>query len=161
TISRSVRRRSNWAVGWRPRPYLRVGKIAFHAVAHSDATVHAILPTLRPRSDAAGLQRVLVVDRRDRAAPGPVKFLQQLLGRGAAALDELVERREMARLVVPGGVEAAAAREARMREGKALPGDIEETAPVDGRTKPEPRHGVAQHLPFRGSPVLDDVPGGI
>src|SRR5262249_16826191 len=107
------------------------------------------------------LQRVLVVDRRDRAAPGPMEFRQQLLGRGAAARDELVERIEMARLVAALRIEAAAALEPLVGDREGLRRQIEQTAPADRRAKPQPRHVVAQLLPLLGGPVLDDVPGGV
>src|SRR5262249_15515562 len=105
--------------------------------------------------------RVFAVDRRDQAAPGSAKLLQQFLGRRAALLDHLVEWREMPALVAAGRIEPVAPAQARMRERDAFARELGYQAPPDLRLEAELRHVVAQLLALFGAPVLDDVPGRI
>src|SRR5260370_26949497 len=64
-------------------------------------------PSIRAdqRSD---LERVFLVGRFHRAAPRAVEFLQHLLGRGAAGIDNPLQRLEMTALVTAKVIGAAA-----------------------------------------------------
>ena len=107
------------------------------------------------------LIRVFGEHRRDAAAPGAVKFLQQLLGRCDAAGDELLQRTQITRLVVAVGIEPGAARQSLARQPQRNGREIEHALAADLRLEAEPRHVVAQLLPFVRGPVLHDLPAGV
>src|SRR5262245_14784836 len=82
------------------------------------------------------------------AAPRAVEFLDQFLGRGRAARDDVVERLEMTALVATADVDAPAAREALVRERQAVAREIAYDTAADRCLEAEPRHVVTQLLAF-------------
>src|SRR6185312_14272270 len=107
------------------------------------------------------LKRIFGIGRLDRTAPGTVEFIQQLFGRRAPAIDDAIERLEMAGLVAAEMIDAVAPAQTRMREHEAFLGDLEQIAVLDPRLEAKARHLVAQGLAFFRGPVLCDVPGRI
>src|SRR5713101_774876 len=106
--------------------------------------------------------RLLFLERRlDRAVPGTVIILQQLLGRGDAALDEGSDRLEIAGLIAALGIAPGAALEPGTRKRETFPREIERGPAADRRPEAEPRHVLAQLLALFGRPALDPVPRGI
>ena len=90
-----------------------------------------------------------------------MKFLEHLLGRGTAGVNNPVQRLEMTGLVTAEMIDVPAPPQPRMRQRQALPGDFEQIALPDSGLEAEPRHVIAQRLAFMSVPVLDEVPGGI
>src|SRR5215204_6469466 len=70
------------------------------------------------------LEHALLESRLDRVAPGAVVAVEEVLGGGAAAGEDSVERVEEVGLVTPVGVEHGATAQARAREGKRVAGDV-------------------------------------
>src|ERR1700680_471922 len=95
------------------------------------------------RSQQLDLKRVFLIGRLHRASPGAAEFLQHLFGRRAAAVDDSLQRFEMAALVAAGMIEAAAPPQARMRQRQAFLGDFEQIAILDPRLEAEARTGGA------------------
>src|ERR1700694_191259 len=106
--------------------------------------------------------RFLFPDRRlAGAVPGTVIFFEQFIGGGDAALDEGLDRLEIAGLVAALGIAPGAALKPGARERETFPREIERGSAADRRLEAEPRHIVAQVLPLLGRPGLDQVPRGI
>ena len=68
----------------------------------------------------ADLKRVFVVGRFHRAVPGAMEFLQHLLGRAATAVDNPLQRLEVAALVTAEVIDALATPQARMRQRRQV-----------------------------------------
>ena len=103
---------------------------------------------VRPRR--ATIQQAYLENRIHRAAPRPVEFLQQFLGRRDAARDDLFERPQIARLVAAVAIEPLARAPARCAQASArLLRQIVSTLrlPICG-LEAEPRHVIAQLLPL-------------
>src|SRR5271154_4644563 len=87
---------------------------------------------LEPRSDSIGtgkaLECVLVVGRPHGSLPGAMEFFQHLLSRGAPAVDNALQRLEMAGFVTTRLIEPAAPPQARIGHRQAFPGDFEQIA---------------------------------
>src|SRR5215213_10800671 len=73
---------------------------------------------------APALEHALLESRLDRVAPGAMVAVEEVLGGGAAAGQDSVERVEEVGLVAPVGVEHGATAQARAREGKRGAGDV-------------------------------------
>src|SRR5690348_14766982 len=78
----------------------------------------------------------------DRTLPGAVEFLQQFLGRCDAAIDEMLERCEIARLVVAVLIAPRPPPQAIAGECQTIPGDLTHGSALDGGSKAEARHVV-------------------
>src|SRR5205085_6655942 len=110
---------------------------------------------------ARALERVFPVGRFHRAIPGAVELLEHLFGRGAAGIDDAIERLQVPRFVAADRVDAAATTQARMCQNEAFLSDLEQIAVLDPRLEAEARHVVAQGLTLRRGPVLHQVPGRV
>jgi len=83
------------------------------------------------------LKGVFLVGRLDRAAPRTPEPVQHLLGRRTAAIDDPVERLQVAGLVPSGVVDPGAAPQARMGQREAFLGDLEQIAVLIRALKPK------------------------
>src|SRR5437773_11478982 len=83
-------------------------------------------------------ERVFVVGGLHGTLPGAVEPRQHLLRRRVSGLYNAVERFEMTGLVAPGMIDAAAPAQARMRQGKAFLGNLEDVAVPDRGLEAEP-----------------------
>src|SRR5438270_7315278 len=104
------------------------------------------------------LEGVFLIRRVDRAPPWTVKFLQPLLGRGAAGLEDSIHWLEMPRLVAAEMIDVTSPAQARMRQDQTLLRDLEHIAILDPRLEAETRHVIAQRLPLVRIPGSRDVP---
>src|SRR6266536_2807355 len=109
----------------------------------------------------AECRRLFLECRLDRAAPGAVIFLEQLLGRGEAALGESFDRLEIAGLVASAGIAPVAALEPGARNPEAFAREIERGSAGDRCLEAEPRHLLAPLLALRRRPGFGQVPGGV
>src|SRR5690348_3776763 len=97
--------------------------------------------------------------RIDRAVPGAMELLEQILGRRAATRHNILQRFEILRFVAPVPVQPFAPGETGPREAETFLGEIEHAAVAEHRAEAELRNIVAQLLTLSGGPVLDDAPG--
>src|SRR5262245_1459592 len=101
------------------------------------------------------------VNRIDRTAPLAVIFVEQVLRRRAASRDALVERIEIARLVLAGAVEALAPLQPGASELQDFHREVAHRAAGNDGAKRQFRHRIAETLPFVGIPRLDQIPSRI
>src|SRR6516164_8318203 len=90
--------------------------------------------------------RVFLIDPVDNAAPWAAIFPQQLLRRGLAALRDLLERREIARLIGTVRVKILAPCETGPGELQRFARKRAHIAAANGGREGEPRHVIAQSL---------------
>ena len=90
-----------------------------------------------------------------------MEFFEQFLSRRDTARDEFLNRTQIAAFVLATGVEPAAPCQALLSERERRGGKLQHGAPRDGRGKSDLRHVVTQFLAFCGSPILDQLPGGV
>src|ERR1700688_5254665 len=95
------------------------------------------------------LIRIFFKNRRDRAFPRAVEFLQQFLCRRDAARNALFERTQVSSLVAAIAVEVPAARQPARGEPQRLLRQCEHIAAANLRVEAELRHVVAQPLALR------------
>src|SRR5262249_14143482 len=105
--------------------------------------------------------RLVGEHRVDRSAPRAVELLDQVLGRGDAALDDIVQGVEMALLVASAHVETRAPLQTLVGDGKTFARELARAAAADGGAQGLFRNGVAQLLALLGGPGLGQVPGGV
>src|SRR5579883_221903 len=88
-------------------------------------------------------------------------FLQEFLGRRDPTRNELLQRPQVACLVVAITVEPLSALQTPLGERERRLRKLANAATPDGRLESELRHLVAQPLAFLRAPVFDQIPGGI
>src|SRR5262245_31429486 len=135
-----------------PRPIPRVECLSGTAVMSSSAGPAA--ETERKQSVCIFLEH-----RPDATLPAAIEFLQELLGRRNATHDIILNRMQIAALVVAGGIQSPPPREPLACKRKRRLRNFKRAVPGDRGGESELGHVITKLLPLLGGPILDQVPG--
>src|SRR5436190_8394791 len=110
----------------------------------------------------AKLEAIFLIDVADIAVPLAVIAVEEAVGEGLAAGDDVAEWVEESAFIVSSCVEIGALGEAGGGDVEHFAGEVVNCAAAgDRRVKRLARDGVAQRLAFLDRPMLDPVPRGV